>query len=237
MRSPLATLLVAAFVGHVPPLLAAEPRPCCEPRWNQVELSADASREVANDTVYASLFTELNDPDPAKLAAQVNRVVADALKAAGGVRAVKASTGGNMTYPVYDKQQKIAGWRSRAEVRLESQDFEAAANLIGKLQASMQLGSVSFGTSRELRKRTEDELIKDAVAAFRSRADVATSALGSRSYRIQRLALNAGGPPPMPMFRVRAMSADAAPAAAPPPALEGGTSVVQVIAIGTIEIE
>jgi predicted secreted protein len=233
----LVTLLMAAVVGRAPALLAAEPRPCCEPRWNQVELNADASREVANDTVYASLYTELNDVDPAKLASQVSRVVADALKTAGTVRAVKATTGGNMTYPVYDKQQKIAGWRARAEVRLESQDFEAAANVIGKLQANMQLGSVGFGVSRELRKRTEDELIKDAIAAFRARAEVAAGALGNRSYRIQRVALNSNGAGNMPRLRMSPMSADVAPAAAAPPPLEGGTSVVQVMASGTIEVE
>jgi predicted secreted protein len=236
MRLPFAILLLAAAnaafgQGQRPP----EARGPCEPRWNQVELQAEAAREVQNDTVYATLFTEITDPDPAK-ASQVNRAIGDALKTASAYRTVKARSGGNMTYPIYDKGQKLTGWRSRAEIRLESQDFEAAATLIGKLQSELQLAGLSFGVSRELRRKTEDELIRDAVAAFKARAEVATSALGGRSYRIERVALNAFGMP-APIVAMRAPSmADAAVAAAPPP-LQGGTSTVQVQASGTIELE
>jgi predicted secreted protein len=237
MRLPFAILLLAAASaafgqGQRPP----EARGPCEPRWNQVELQAEAAREVQNDTVYATLFTEITDPDPAKVASQVNRAIGDALKTASAYRTVKARSGGNMTYPIYDKGQKLTGWRSRAEIRLESQDFEAAATLIGKLQSELQLAGLSFGVSRELRRKTEDELIRDAVAAFKARAEVATSALGGRSYRIERVALNTFGMP-VPIVAMRAPSmADAAVAAAPPP-LQGGTSTVQVQASGTIEVE
>jgi predicted secreted protein len=236
MRLPLAILLAAAAaVSH-----AQAPRPpdarSGEPRWNQVELQADASREVQNDTVYATLASEVTDADPAKAASQVNRTVGEALKTAAASRNVKARSGGNTTFPVYDKGQKLVGWRSRAEIRLESQDFEAAATLIGKLQSELQLAGLAFGVSRELRRKTEDELIRDAVAAFKARADVATSALGGRSYRIQRVALNTFGMP-VPVAAMRAPpAADAGFASAPPP-MQAGTTPVQVQASGTIEVE
>lgn len=237
MRFPLAIALLAATAVHAQAPRPPEGRAAGEPRWNQVELGAEAVAEVQNDTVYATLFTEVTDADAARAASQVNRAIADALKTAGTYRSVKARTGGNMTYPVYEKGQKLVGWRSRAEVRLESQDLESAAALIGKLQSSLQLGNVAFGVSRELRQKTEDELIRGAVAAFKARADVATSALGGRSYRIQRITLNTGRMPPPIALRAQAMAADAAgPAAAPPP-LQGGTSSVEVQALGTIEVE
>ncbi len=111
------------------------------------------------------------------------------------------------------------------------------ATLIGKLQSSMQLGGILFAVSPELRRQTENELMTEAVAAFRSRADIATKALGGGSYRIRRVAINTGGPipGPRPMMAERAMAA--ASPAVPPPTFEGGTSMVQVSANGTVEVE
>jgi predicted secreted protein len=210
--------------------------PAIEPRWNQVDLQAEAMREVQTDTVQATLYVELTDASPAALAAQLNRVTADALRTAADFKSVQVRTGGNTTFPVYDRNQKLTGWRGRAEVRVESKDFPAAAQLIGKLQASLQLGQVSFAVSPDLRRKTENDLIVDAVAAFRSRADVATKALGGKSYRIRRLSLNTQGAYPQPrpyMGRV----APAAAEVAPPPPLEGGTATVTVGAAGTVEVE
>lgn len=207
-----------------------------EGRFNQVELEASAWREVPNDLMTASLFTEANAAAPAEVATTLNRAGAEAIKRAAKFEGVKASSGQTHTYPVYDRQQKLAGWRGRMEIRLESRDFQAVAQLAAKLQPSMQLGGIGFAVSPELRRRVADELILEAIAAFRARADVARQALGGKTYRIRRIALNTGGvaPPPRPMAMARA-----APAAAevPPPVFEGGESRVQVVAHGTIEVE
>ena len=95
------------------------------------------------------------------------------------------------------------------------------ATLIGQLQSSMQLGGIAFTVSPELRRQTENELITDGVAAFRARADIATKALGGRSYKIRRVSLNTGGfvPGPRPMAAAR-MAPQAAEVA--PPMFEGG---------------
>lgn len=205
-------------------------------RYNQVELQAEASREVQNDLMHASLYAEVSDPSAARVADQLNRISAAALKAAGEVAAVKARSGANHTYPVNDRAGKLTGWRGRSEIRLESRDNRAMAALIGTLQATMQLGGVSFSVSPELRRKVEDELIDEAVAAFKARADIAAKAIGGRSYRIRRIALATGGtqPSPRPMA-ARAMSLQAAEVAAP--VFEAGTSVVNVVASGTVEVE
>jgi len=225
-----------AVLALLLPVIAGAQVPAFEPRWNQVDLQAEASREVQNDTVQANLYVELTDASPAALAAQLNRVTADAIKAAAEFKTVQVRTGSNTTFPVYDRNQKLTGWRGRAEVRLESKDFAAAAQLIGKLQSSMQLGQVSFAVSPDLRRKTENELIVDAVAAFRSRAEVATKALGGKSYRIRRVSLNTQGAYPQPRPYM-ARAAAAAPAEVPPPPLEGGTAMVTVAAAGTVEVE
>ena len=227
------------FIVHVILLAATAPLAVAQsvaPAGNgpQVELAADVSREVRNDLMSATLFVEANDANPVALASLLNRAGADALRAAGEFKEVKAQSGGNQTFPVYDRANKQTGWRGRAEVRLESRDFQAMAQLVARLQSSMQLGGIAFGVSPELKRQTENDLIAEAVNAFRARAEIAAKALGSPQYRIKRLAINAPGgyPGPRPMARMSAASADAAA----PPVFEGGTSQVRVEVQGTVEI-
>lgn len=228
IRTIAATLLLSLAV----PALAQAP----EPRFNQVELQAEASREVQNDLMTANLYAEASDPSAAKVADQLNRVTADALKTAGAEKAVKARSGYSQTYPVNDRNGKVTGWRGRSEIRLESKDTRAMAALIGRLQSSMQLSGASFSVSPELRRQVENELINEAVAAFKSRADIAAKAIGGRTFKIRRIGLNAGGggPVPRPML-ARGLAAQSAEVSAP--VFEAGTSVVNVVAAGTVEVE
>ena len=233
MTGTLIAALLAAFVA----LPAAAQRAPGEERtrYNTVELQAESQREVANDLLTATLYVEINDMDAAKLAAQLNTRANEALATAKDYKSVRTRSGGNQTFPVYDRNQRLTGWRGRAEIRIESRDFQAASALIGQLQAGMQLGGVNFGVSPEARKRAQDELITEAIAAFRARGDIVRTALGGRSYKIGRIAINAGGgfPQPRQVFAARGMSAEAVPA----PQLEGGVSQITVNVSGTIEVE
>ena len=204
-------------------------------RYNTVELQAEAQRELANDTVSASLYVELNDANPAALAAALNKAANEALRAAREYPAVHARSGNNQTYPVYAKGNVLQGWRGRAEIRLESRDFEAASRLIGKLQAGMQLANTAFSVSSEARRQAENELIAEAIAAFKVRADIVRRALAGRSYKIQRLNVSTGYSAPPPRFAVARAMAAAAPEVAPPN-LEGGVSMVTVTVGGAIEV-
>jgi len=203
-------------------------------RYNTVELQTDVHREVGNDTLTASLYIELTDANAATLANALNRAANDALKIAADFKAVRTRSGGNQTYTVYERNQRLSGWRGRAEIRLESRDFTASASLIGKLQSSMQLAGISFGVSVEARKAVENELIAEAVAAFRSRADIVRLALAGKSYKLRRLAINTGGmASPRPMLMQRAVAS----AEVATPQFEGGVSVVTVSVSGAIEVE
>jgi predicted secreted protein len=228
IRSIAAALLLCLAV----PALAQAP----EARFNQVELQAEASREVQNDLMTANLYAEASDPSAAKVADQLNRVTAEALKTAAAEKAVKARSGYSQTYPVNDRNGKVTGWRGRSEIRLESKDARAMAALIGRLQSSMQLSGVSFSVSPELRRQVENELINEAVAAFKARADIAAKAIGGRAFKIRRIGLNAGGggPVPRPML-ARGLAAQSAEVSVP--VFEAGTSVVNVVAAGTVEVE
>jgi predicted secreted protein len=231
-------LLLAALLACAPFSLRAQEQnaPAAPAAYNTVELQAEVHREIANDTLNAVLFIEASDANPARLADLLNKAASDALKIAADVKAVRARSGAQHSYPVYDRSQKLTGWRGRSEIRLESRDFQAASALIGKLQSTLQLSSLSFSVAPETRRQAENELIADAVKAFRARADIARAALGGKGYRLRRMAINTSGsaPPPRPMMR--AMAASASPEVAAPQ-FEGGLSSVTVSVSGAIEVQ
>lgn len=226
------TVIVAAGCLLAAAIAAAA---ATEPRYNSVELQAEAQREVQNDLLNAVLFVELNDANPATLANAVNKSVNEALRIAKEHKNVRVRSGNNQSYPVYAKGNVLQGWRSRAEVRIESRDFEAASALIGKLQATMQLGNLSFSVSPEARRAVENELITEAITAFKARADIIKTALAGRSYKLQRLNVSNGYNAPQPRFAMAARMTAAAPEVAAPN-LEAGVSVVTVNAGGAIEV-
>jgi predicted secreted protein len=159
----------------------------------------------------------------------------------GQARQVKDITirqGNRNSYPIYDdKGQKITGWRERAELRLESADFAALSKLTGEMLGSdMKMGGMDFSISKPARKTSEDALLKDAVAAFKTRAQLVTDALGGSGYKLVNLNLNTQGYP-QPYMRGPVMMMKAARAdAAPTPEVEAGTAEVSVTADGVIEV-
>ncbi len=204
------------------------------PRYNTVELQAEAQREVQNDLLNATLFVELNDSSPSALANAVNKNVNEALRIAKDYKGVRVRSGNNQTFPVYAKANVLQGWRARAEIRIESRDFEAASGLIGKLQANMQLGNLTFSVSPEARRSMENELITEAISAFKARAEIVKAALAGRGYKLQRLNLTQGYNTPQPRFAAARAATMAQEVAAPN--IEAGVSVVTVSANGAIEV-
>jgi predicted secreted protein len=219
---------LVALVTIAPAVFAAEPAP----RYNAVEFQAEASREVQNDLLNATLYVELNDANAAGLANAINKSVNDALRVAKDYKGVRVRSGDNRTYPVYSKANVLQGWRGRGEIRIESKDFEAASALIAKLQSSMQLAGISFSVSPETRRTVEDQLTVEAIAAFKARAEVMRSALAGKGYKLVRLSVASGYQPPQPRFAAaRAVAAEVTA-----PDLEGGVSRIQITASGSIEI-
>jgi predicted secreted protein len=223
-RLALAALLV--------PLVAAAQDAPRGPLFGFVTLSAQAEREVPNDTLYATFAAEAEGADPARLADGVNRTLRGALEEARTVPGVRAQSGAYQTYPVYDKN-RIARWRVRQELRLESRDFAAATALIGRLQASLALQRLALGVSGEARRSAENALIAQAIAAFDERARIARDALKAKGYRLRDLTVSAGGPAPPRPLALRAAAA-ATPA---PPALEAGATRLVVTASGTVQMQ
>lgn len=220
--------LLAALLLVLP--LAAPAHEEREPLFNLVSLSAQAEREVANDLLSAVLAAEAEGADAAKLAAEVNRKMARALEAAQGVRSVRARSGGYQTWPVSEKG-RIVRWRVRQELRLESADFAAATALIGRLQQELVVASLAATVSDEAQRRAENALTAEALAAFEERARVVRDAMKVKGYRVQALQIGGGGGAPRPMLAMQSRAEAAAPA------IEPGTSRLQVTVSGTIQLQ
>jgi predicted secreted protein len=207
-----------------------------QPR-NQVSFNVAAEREVANDWTTGVIGTTVSGSDPAELATRVNKQMNEALAIAKQAKGVKVTSGAYNTYPEYGDGNRIVRWQASQDLVLESKDTGAVAKLLGKLQErGLLLRNISFSVSRETQRKLEDELVAEAIAAFRTRASLVAKSFGKASYGLISVNVGGGGyMPPMPMVRgkMEMMAADAAVA----PTFEGGTSRVRMDVNGTIELE
>ncbi len=230
IRTATALTLGASTLASLPALAADELH------YNQISLRAEASQEVARDKMIVTLYTESQNTDPAKLAAEITTTMNQALDQAREVKAVTLRQGSRNSYPIYDtKNQKITGWREHAELRLESADFPALSKLTGELLNTLKMENMDFAIADATRKASEDALLKDAVTAFKARAQLATEALGGKGYKIVNLNFNTNGYP-QPYARGGMMMKAAMMESAPTPQVEAGTSQVSMSADGVIEV-
>ena len=198
-----------------------------------VELSAETSRPAPNDLIQAVMSTEAGGATPGELSKQINPIIAEALKVAKAYPYVKVKSGNTSTLPVYTKNGKIESWRMRSEILLESNDPENLSELLGKLQSSLGISSLTMAPSPETRKKAEDEATLDAIALFKSRAQLLAENFGN-SYSIIQLSVSNSGRliPPMARMapKVISFSSESMP-------MEIGESLVTVTVAGKISVE
>ena len=209
------------------PAFAAE-----EPLFNQVHLDAQVERDVENDQLEVTMVVETQGSQPERLAAEVNEAMEWALKLARDARGVEVETRSYQTFPVY-RDRTVVGWRSSQELHLKSRDIPRLTELVGDLQERMQVRQMDFSPSRETRVKVENELISEAMVAFRQRADIIRAHMDDKDYRVVNLHVSTGQSGPIPYREVMMSRAVAEDAAAP--AVEAGTSKVMVTVSGSIQ--
>lgn len=226
-----APVLAQDRIAPPPPAGHHGPR---EPRVPTLTLDAAARSEVAQDTVQVTMAYETEAADAASVSAALNKVLKATLDDARGKTGITARNGGYQVYPSTDDKGKISAWRGRAEVVLESRDFDATSALTGTLGARMAVTGISFSLSEQARQAEEAKLLVEAAAAFRERAKNAVQAFGFADYTVSSLALSGSGvvsrPQPMMMRGASSMSKSA------PVALEGGQAEVTVSVTGTVNL-
>ncbi len=201
--------------------------------YDRVSLRAERSRQVANDRIQAQFGYTLEDHDSVELQYRMNEIMGWATEVATHYEDVRAQTGGYRTFPVYDKNQQISHWRATQELRIESTNMDRITELVRVLQTRVTLQSVNFSVSPGERERIENELIAEAIGAFKARADLVREGLGAGSYKIVHLDIQTSGTVPSPR-QIRAMGAMMEAKSAP--VLEPGTSTVTVGVDGKLQL-
>lgn len=201
-----------------------------------INLQAEASREVANDQMQATLYTELSNSSPTTLAQEINKVLNEASRKAAQYPQVKLSTGAQSTYPIYDdKGKQLKGWRARAQIELKGTDFKATSDLIAALQSNMQVQSIRFSVSDASRKKIENELMVEAAKDFQQRASLMQQSWQASGYELVNLNINAMGDVRPPMIYAAAamkMANDAVESQN----VEAGNTTLRVNANGSIQL-
>ena len=223
----LPSLLLCLLIGF--PLAATEP----PPRYDRINLSAEASGQADNDTLIAHLAAQKEGSDPVALSNSVNQLIGQAISQVKQNPDIKLQTLGYQTSPIY-QQQRLSGWRVKQSLRLESRSSEVLSQLLSRLQEYLALESISYAVSDELRKTMEETLIKQALAAFQERARLITEQMGRSSYRLVEMTINSSDQPLQPArMRAGMMAMEASVSA---PSLEAGSQTLRIQVNGSIEL-
>lgn len=226
----LATLIGSTATHAEHPHTAAE--------RGMVNLQTEVSRDVQNDEMRATLYTEQSHRNPTTLANQISQTINTAMTAAKRYPAVTVKTTGQNTYPIYDDKNRLTTWRARSEIELKSTDFRAMSELMAQLQEQLQLGNISFNVSTQQRKTVENELLTELTQAFKQRATILQTAWGSSGYELVNLTINTENQQhyPQPMMMARA-SADMMEQKVATQTMEAGNSRIQISANGTVQLK
>lgn len=208
-----------------------------EPVFDVYSLSASAQGDVDNDLLRAELVVEDEDRDAAALANRINAAMGWALNEMLKFPTVEEETAQYSTWPQYErKQNRIIGWHASQVLKLESSDFDAARKAIKVLQERLQVRSMMLTTRVATRQAREDELISEALDAFRERALQIQLTMGAQDFRIMQVDVQTSDRQPSYRSMERGYSMAESKVAAEP-AIAPGTSNVRVTVSGRIQLQ
>src|SRR5581483_9236040 len=180
-----------------------------------VSTSGTATTKVAPDKFSVTVGVETNGTTAEEAASKNADLMAKVMAAlkALGVKDSQISTSNYNVYPVYDYRpmnkmcidiypqppdcqpsQQITGYKASNSVTV-TLDAQGSIDAGKVIDASIKVGAnnvngVYFFVSSEKQQEIRDNLIKDAVASARHRADVAASALEMQISGVQSVNLN-----------------------------------------------
>ena len=197
-----------------------------------VSVTGAATTVVQNDRMIATVRVEVDHANAASAANEVNARMAKALARAKAIAGIDAKSVGYSTWQTYEKG-KPSRWRVVQSLQLTSTDFGALATLLTRLQDDdgMLLSGMAFTVSPDTRRKAEDALTREAIRSWQQRAATAADALGYANWRPGRVNVVTGDIA-MPRAEAMMMRAQASATAAPPVAVEGGTTELTVTVSG-----
>lgn len=204
-----------------------------EPLFNLVNLQVQSERDVPNDQLTILLVVEAEGKEAAKIAEKINKDMDWALNKTRKQENIETRTLSYNTYPVYDKRSVI-GWRAMQQLELKSTNVTELTELVGTLQERLQVKNMQFSPKKETREHYENDLIEEAMIAFKQRVEIVKKHMDEKNVRIVNLHVNTGGGHPQPIYQERAMMAMDSMAKSAP-AVEAGTSRITVTVSGAVQ--
>lgn len=172
------------------PLLAALPVSAEPLNYNVVSFSETASATVANDTMKITFAVEESGKDRRDVSNRVTRRL-NALNARiFADKTFKGAMGNRSAHAVYDDKGRITGWKDTAYISVESKNFQALSQLAASSQNDAAVRGMQFSVSPEKRSATTDELSRQALKNFRTRAEFISNTLGFRGYKIVNIQID-----------------------------------------------
>ncbi|NJM32137.1 MAG: SIMPL domain-containing protein [Limnobacter sp.] len=201
----------------------------------QVSLQQEASIDVSNDLIGMNWQVQIEKPSAALAVKAVNQALEAALGKIKSKKALRNVRSNIQTYPVYDKNREISHWRATGDLSFE-QTLLSLKEEGGQVQIEepLALQSIVYSISPELAQRTESELLENALAAYRQKAERVAKELGYAHYRIGQISVNDSGNRPMPIAAPRAMSLQAKRFDTAEVAASGGESQISVGVSGSV---
>ena len=199
-----------------------------------LHISATERRDVDQDLLIATLRIEVEDESNQTVQNEINTAMAEALELAKGYDDVKAITRQYNVYS-YDKNQgrdnapQRIVWKGEQALELKSKNSEQLLDLAGKIQGKgLVMDGLNYTLSPEVAAQIQDEMLEDALAKLKTRAERAAKALGKTTAELKEIDTdNNYAPQPYARAEMMSMAADAKMAA--PVASPGETTITMTV--------
>jgi predicted secreted protein len=101
---------------------------------------------------------------------------------------MRVHTGGSGMYLKYDKHGRVDRWAGPAELVLEGLDMASNQQVAPNI-APFVLAPSAFSLSTAVKNQTESELMLEAIAAFKAKAQAATKAFDCESFEAAQVSV------------------------------------------------
>lgn len=155
-----------------------------------VNFSATAEQEVAYDVMQVALYIQEENNSLKTLNQSINDKVNNALAVIKKQSAVEIAENSRDTQVRYSDKGKQNGWSGRATLVLQSKDFSALSQVLGELDEKFAIENINPQLSVEARAALEDQLIIQAMAKFKHKAELLQQSLNAKGYQIVDLSVH-----------------------------------------------
>ena len=230
LSRPVLVLAFAACMAE--PALAANAGDI--PGKTEIQLSQQATREMARDRLRAVLRIEGKGHNGRQIQADINKRMAAALDRIKQVPNVAAATGSYTVYRDYTSKDTEL-WQANQTLSLSSEDFDAVLNLVGDLQNSgLLMSEMQFFLAPETLAAAQDDLTAAALTALRARAQSVAQDLGMNIEHYKVITIGNAQEDRGDARSRKAGAATVVTGKAPPPAVQAGDATVTLAVSATV---